>query len=604
MVAEHPKKELLTRPNRRVFGILLALLVFLVPFTAFMVQNLASQDQVVQVSQGQVDASEKQNLGRVARYIHGEVEFYYNDWLYTVDSDGKDAETTPIYLPTPGHWTGQGNNLPASGYGSYRYVIHGLEPGTEIKVYPIVEVANRVYINGILCSEVGYPSRSMQSGYVDLSHEVIQSSYVPASGIVEYVMEVGNCGAGGSKRIGIIYMESTFIDDLSTLPFALIATGSIIAVLAFLALGVILSLRRETMFALSLLATFALLFFLFSTDSPFVVGGLFYGGALFHALSAISLAVMTASVLLYERLTHKKVFYFGEQIVILSILVISTATYCATLGTNMSVYFYLVLASFPIYMFVRHFIQFLRDLEGIKLATIYGSLASIGLVTSMAETNFSFIADSAYAAALSLILCMVVLASAFHEIYFDSLREKDQAVLIRRYHQISSRALSRASNASEAVATLDYIGQGYNRSLRIGDKRLLTFSTLTRRRLLALREDSIGLEEECELEGKLFDLRQAVHGGQGSLILDVEESSKRIPPLLFESAIDSLSKELEEGEVIVLSETKRTIVLNYPKRLTIQDKVLSAIQERITLVGLSARVSSGAISIRKKGEKR
>ena len=590
--------EAQARLTRRVFGIVLTLLLLLVPFSAFLIQNIASQDQVIQVVRGEVDAAGKSNLGRVARYIHGEVEFYYNDWLYTSEEGASEEPAQPIYLPTPGYWTGKGEGmLSSTGYGSYRYRIHGLTPGTEINVYPIIDIPNRVYLNGMLCSEIGHPSRSPQSSFVDLTHKVAHSYFVPESGQVEYVMEVGNTGNGGSKRIGIIVVESTFIDDLSTLPFASIAAGSIGAVLFFLGLAFWFSLRRGTTMALSTFATGGLLFFLFSLDSPFVGAGLFYGGRVFSALSIVSYAVMILSVLLYERITRKKVLFFGERIGAIFIILLSSIASIVTQGSDVSVYFYGVLASVPIYLFIRHLIHFIKNKEGTKTSALYAGLGSIGLVMTFMGTNFTFVASSGYPSALAMLVCLLALASGFSEVYSDSLRQKDQATLLRRYHQISGRALSRALNASEAVSTLDYIGDGYEKSLKVGDKRLLSFSTLTRRRLLALREDEISLEEECELEGQLFDLRQAVNGTKGTLILDVDTSEKRIPPLLFETMIDSLSRQLQDGEIIVLGESKRGVSLSFPERLEIAPEILSALDERIRLVGLLVRKRKGKIEV-------
>ena len=587
-----------TRRTGRVFGILISFFILLVPLLAFIIQNVASQDQIIQVVRGEVNAEGAHNLGRVARYIHGEVEFYYNDWLYTPEDDKEEPEVEPVYLATPGYWTGKGEaRYSASGYGSYRYFIHGLEPGTEVKVYPVIDIPNRVYLNGTLCSEVGHPSRQAQSSFVDLTHEVIHSYVVPENGVIEYVMEVGNTGNGGCKRIGIIYMEPTFIDNISTLPFASIAGGAIVAVIFFLGLAFWLSLRRGTTLALSLFATGGLFFFLFSIDSPFVGAGLFYGGSVFMALSIICLAIMIGSVLIYERLTRKKVLAFGERIAAVAILVFSSVASCVAIGSDVAFYFNAILASLPIYLFVRHFIHFVKNKEGAKVSLLYAGLGSMGLIMAMTSTNFFFVTYSAYPAAVSMIACLLALASGFSEVYYDSLEKKDQATLLRRYHQISGRALSRASNASDAVSTLDYIGQGYERSLKVGDKRLLSFSTLTRRRLLALREDDISLEEECELEGQLFDLRQAVSGGKGTLILDVEASDKRIPPLLFESAIDALSKSLEDGEVIVLSESRHSVILTFPERLELDEKILSALDERIHLIGMASDVRKGKIEV-------
>lgn len=597
MALETPKKTQ-TRRNRRVFGIILALVVFLVPFTGYIVQNFVSQDQVVQVDRGAVDASNKHNLGKVAKYIHGDVEFYYNQWLYSEPALEAPEET--VYLPTPGYWTGKGEGYASTGYASYRYFIHGLTPGETIHVYPVIEIPNRVYLNGTLCSEIGYPSKAFQSTFVDLSHEVASPYVVPASGIVEYVMEVGNTGDGGAKKIGTIYFEESLITGISTLPFALISLGAIIGVLIFTVLGVWLSLKRVVMGALGMLAGGSLLFLVFSIDSPFVGAGLFYGGKVFTMLMILSFVIMILSVLLYERLTRKKVLFFPERIITLFLLAISTIACFATLGSDAAVYCFMVLGSVPIYLLFRHLVHFTRGSGGAKPSVLYASLGSIAMILSFALSNHTFVSYSAYPAALSLITCLVALASAFHEIYFDSLRQKDEAILTRRYHQVSSRALSRASNASDAIATLDYIEEGYGKSLRIGDKRLLTYSRITRRRLLALREDAIRFEEECELEGQLFDLRQAVQGGYGALVLDVEESEKKVPPLLFEALIEDLSKQLREGEILILGETRNSVLLSFPKRMKVNPKVMRALQERISLVSLYAKHTPGRIEIRRR----
>ncbi len=591
------RKKLLvpkTRRLRRVFGILFLLALLFGPPSLYAIQNLASSDQIIQVVNGEVDASNKPNIGSRARYIHGEVEFYYNTWLY---SETPSTPATPSYLPTPGYWTGKGDGYSSDGYASYRYVLTGLTPETELRVYSIIDIPNRVYLNGNLCSEVGYPSKSRQSSLVDLSHKISRSYIVPSDGIVEYVMEVGNTGSGGAQKIGTVVLKDAFAGDLNSLSFALMAAGGITGVLVFLGVAVWLARRKALIFPLGALSLSALLFLGASFDSPLVGANFFYGGRSFMILAIVSIFLMILSTLSYERLTRRKVLYFGERIFVISLGTISSIGAIATLSMDISILPYAALSSIPVYLCIRHIVHYARNEGNLKPTLLYASIGSLAVFNLIVHSRAGFLYPFGYPSVLSFALCLIALGIAFHEIYYESFSQMDKAILARRYRQVSSRALSRAGTASEAVMTLDYIGKGYDKSLRVGDKRLLVFSQVTRKRLLALREDSISLEEECELEGQLFDLRQAVNGGQGSLILDVEESSKRVPPLLFEGCIVDLSKRLKDGESIILGESKRGVVLTYPKRLRINPSVIAALKERIGLVGLCVKNSNGKVEV-------
>lgn len=592
-MASKKDNEPKTRRYRRVFGILLILSLLFGPPLAFLIQNLVSQDQIIQVEGGKVDVSNKPSIGRTARYIRGEVEFYYNVWLYTEPSE----PALPSLLPTPGYWTGKGEGYSAEGYASYRYVITGLPPESEVTVYPILDVPNRVYLNGTLCSEVGYPQKNPQNPYVDLSHEIARSYFVPSDGIVEYVMEVGNAGSGGTQKIGTVSFRGALASDLNSLPFAFIATGGIAAVAVFLGVAMWLAKRKALIVPLSMLTLAGLVYLNVSIDSPIIVLNLFYGGRVFLSLTILSILAMILSTLLYERLTRRKVLFAGERVFAIALGVLSSIGTIATHSSDNSIYPYIALASIPVYLCIRHLVNYARLGGNLKPAILYGSIGALALFSVMAHSSAVFLYPFAYPSLLSFLLCLVAIGVAFHEIYYESYSQVDKAILARRYRQVTSRSLSRAETASEAVATLDYVGEGYKRSLRVGDKRLLSYSQITRKRLLALREDDISFVDECELEGQLFDLRQAVNGGHGSLILDVEESSKRVPPLLFEGAIDDLAKSLKEGEILVIGESKKGVTLTFPKRLKVDAKVIASLRERIGLVGLFAKVTAGKIAV-------
>ena len=84
------------------------------------------------------------------------------------------------------------------------------------------------------------------------------------------------------------------------------------------------------------------------------------------------------------------------------------------------------------------------------------------------------------------------------------------------------------------------------------------------------------------------------------MVLDVEESEKKVPPLLFETLIEDLSKQLREGEILILGETRNSVLLSFPKRMKVNPKVMRALQERISLVSLYVKHTPGRIEIRRR----
>lgn len=588
---------------RFVFPLLVSFLLALAMPTFQGIVTAIGHRNIPTAVHAQVDMSDQDSYNHQNRYLRGDIELYYNQWIVSEP----ETKTAPIVFQTPGTWSftkdNEGNVLYYEGFASYRYVMTGLKPGSSIVAYRNIDIPNRIYLNGVLSSSCDTPSKERQSLFVSTGVGVSIPVTVPADGVVEYVIEIGNTGLGGLEHIGAIHLEGIEPFNLANRVFAPISLGFLVISGILIILFFVTSPSKKRTLYLAAMGLFIGLVYLFSKDSPIVGAGLLYSEPVFQILSVSLLSGVIAFLLFYENRRKTNPISPTEMMWLLLALGVTTIAYPALYITNFEWIVFILLAMFPTYLFVRSLMAYFRGRPANVFMFINASLVSYYLLMALFSANVFNMPMVYYPTIFILIMTAGLFAAGFYDTYSTIRDRRDAAALERRYHGITNRALARLASEDETIATLHMIGESYDQSLPLGDRKLLSFSSLMRRRLMALRQDKIPFLEECELESQLLDLNQSVTGIPVTLILDVDEGAMEIPPLLFETAIDELSKAVGERN-IVLFEQKRGVGLSYPPSISLAPETLKAIEERCSIAGLTVRFGKGRITITSKGKKR
>ena len=577
---------------------MVSFLLVLLPVAFQTILTFAQQNETSIVRDAHIDLGGRERFDYQNRYIYGDVELFYNEWIC---SDGLEPSSEPpISFQTPRPWTGypdaEGNRLSEMGYASYRYYLTGLKPGVSIRAHANVEIPNRIYLNGVLCSQVGQPSKAPQSSLIRTTILVDEAIVVPESGVVAYVLEVGNTGDGGSHHIGSIYIDGTPRSGFTQYLFFPIAAGFILAANVIAISFVIINRIKVRQFLIFGCMLFESLLYLCSSDSFLISAGLYFSLPIAELLSVFALGGVISLVVFYAFFGKFSPFKKRELVFLTAVAVISIIGYFFAHGSEISTLFIVILALVPLYALIKSFIALRRGFSDIQ--SIVLNVALLGhtlLIIGYALDSFgiSFI----YYPTFHVILATALLFSvAFYDVYQTSLAKKDDAMLRRRYQTISNRAFARLLSMEESIESLAYIGRQYDKSIAEGEHSLIALSTLLRRRITTLREEKITLKEECELEDAILKFDGELRGYSASLVLDVEDGSFMLPPLIFEAAIAELAPFAEE-EPIIIVETKNGVQFLYPAGLELQRDTVRSILERCSLQGLFVRVKPHEILI-------
>ena len=583
---------------RIVLPIMVSFLLTLLPVSFQALLSFVQQNEIAMVHNAHVDLSGRERFDYQNRYIYGEVELFYNEWICS-DDLGTSSEP-PISFQTPRPWTGypdaDGNRLSEMGFASYRYYLTGLKPGVSIRAHANVEVPNRIYLNGVLCSQVGEPSKTAQSSLIRTTILVDEAIIVPENGVVTYVLEVGNTGDGGSHHIGSIYIDGTPRSGFTQYLFFPIAAGFLFAAIVIAISFVAVNRIKVRQFLIFGCILFEALLYLCSSDSFLIAAGLYFSLPIAELLSVFALGGVISLVVFYAYHGKFSPFKKYELALLTAVAVLSTVGYLFTHGTEISTVFLGTLAMVPLYALIKNFIALRRGFSDIQSIVLNVSLLSHTLLIigfAMDSFGIAFI----YYPTLHAILSTALLFSvAFYDVYQTSLAKKDDAMLRRRYQTISNRAFARLLSMEESIESLAYIGRQYDKSIAEGEHSLIALSTLLRRRITTLREEKISLKEECELEDIILKFDGKLRGYSASLVFDVEDGSFMLPPLLFEAAIAELAP-FAEDESIVIVETKNGVQFLYPAGLELQRDTIRSILERCSLQGLFVRVKAHEILI-------
>ncbi len=550
---------------------------------------------------GRVDVSSRKENDFQNYYLVGDVEFYYDQWIVTDEAFLEEPLKT--YLPTPGSWMEKdfyGRKLNSLGFASYRYVVTGLTPGTKVFPYRNIEIPNRIYLNRSLCSQTGNPDKLQQSSFVVLNNAETQGVIVPESGMVEYVLEVGNMGEGGAIHIGCLHLENTLLFDMSNPVYGAISFG-IIAGIILVSLGLLfLTKSKATSFLLLGIAGCGLMVYFFSRDSVFTGFSMFYSAPFFEVFMVIHLALAATLSLIYTSKRRGNPFFVYERVALHILLALSSLGFLFAHGSFLENAFLILLVLTAGYMMGRCLFAYIRRKAAPHALILFSSITGFLLILLMFNFDIYTIPFVFYPAFLSVILVLCAFGVGFYEIYSYSLFRADQNKLRLRYQEISNRALARLSAEENTLASLSFIGKEYEESEKKGDRSLVEFSSLLRKRLMALRREKMPFSEECELESELFEMNKKVLGFKGELLLDYERGEIEVPPLLFQGAIEELAPQLSEGETIVLEERGYYVGISFPTRLSLSEKEIRGIDEKASLLWLGTQSKKGHLVVFRK----
>ena len=587
------KKALL----RFLLPFIVSVVLFITPIVTQMIVYFAQDGSSLVAKDAVVDVSSREVTSFQNVYIKGEIELFYNQWI--ISEPQEDAHS--IRLNTPSRWTSKinydGESLPSSGYASYRFFIKGLTPGQRLYAHPNIDIHNRIYLQGTLVSAMGIASKEQQSTFVDLSLRYTDFIIVPESGNVEYVMEVGDTGDGGASHIGLVYVEGYAPFSLTNRYIASIALGFIFAssLLLFVLLRVS-SNKKLTMLLTGSLIGVGLLY-LVSRDSFFVGAALFFSAPLFDTLSVLFLGIVISLLLVYLAFQRNNPLKLPELLALIAEAGMAATFYMFGHGTGFEWIVLIFMVSIPIYTEVKACISHFKGKRNDSFLIVNSMVCAFGVLMVLFASNALSAPLVTHPTIFSLSITLAIFAAGFYEIYHASIAKRDLAALEQRQRDITNRALAKLSSQAETIETLKMIDRSYDVSLREGDKRLLGFSSLMRKRLIALREETITLEKECELESELVDLRNSISERQVTLLLDVERGDLMVPPLIFEEAISLLSEQIQNDGYITISETKRGAKLSYPEGLSLDIKAKQSIKDRCFIAGIETKFSKDSILI-------
>lgn len=595
-----PSQENKKKPFLRI--ILPILASFLVGFGPVIVQIIitaATVSNVRFVRDGYVDLEDVDTARLKNRYLYGEVEFFYSQWIYS------DVLEEPKSIPysTPSPWTGKddgkGGKFDGSGYASYRFYLRGLTPGSRVRAYQNIEIPNRIYLNGVLSSQTGQPSKSPQNSLISVASVYDASVVVPSSGIVEYVMEVGNTGDGGAHHLGFVYIEGTRAATFSSSIAFPISLGFM---LASVAIGVA-SIRLSKVGVRPMLLIggvfFEAVLYLCSMDSALISAGLLFSLPAAEVLAVASFGGLVALSLFYSYYGLNSTYDAAEMTSLLILDVLAVVGYTFAHGTPWVSVFLGVLVSVSVYSLIKDWVGIKRGIGEIQVLSMDSLLLAFGLMILAYSLDAFGVHFVVYPTISSLVISSVSLTIGFYNVYRASLIRKNDAMLQRRYKTASNRALAKFTTQEEAIRYLTYIGQKYESSLAEGDHELVLISSLMRKRLYALREESIPLSKECEIEGQVWEFVSGSNHFEAELVLDVDEGSFMVPPLIFEQALLEIGPYLSRDDVIFIEETPSGARLEFPFELQLQPSTARALQERCSLQGLIATIDALGVSIEK-----
>lgn len=488
---------------------------------------------------------------------HGNVEFYYNKWIHT----DKEDISSPNYINLPRYWTGleiDGKTLPRDGYASYRIVTYNLKPGISISS-SFMRMPSKIFFNGVLAYEIGTPTKQKQSAGVPLEGKTYPY-IVPEDGIVEVIIEVGNCGIGGIRTMpgftltsNLPYPYAIFLDQYN---MAFAAIMVVIFLFSFLSFAL-----PKTNNGLVMMVCSFFLIYITSVDTPFYIKELgfnYRNSVLDMILNAISIFITCITYSFY--LNKQKIIKFNKpKLIIYSLLgILFLASFPFTYNTYYAFISYGFISLVAIDIIINALITYIKKDNAVNLLNLLciGSFYSLLNFSMIGSTGILIFDLTTFYQTISLFLIIF-----FMIVYLININNIKKEVIKNNeiQEQISllySRSLINCMNIDEINNGLSTIKTEFEKCNEDGMQATYLFSTSLRNEINGLDYYLLPFDIESK---KLLDkiaFKNIETQKNLNVIFDIEETDYLIPSTFFSEIIDEIYYNIDNNQDIFITLTK------------------------------------------------
>ena len=492
---------------------------------------------------------------------HGNVEFYYNKWIHT----DKEDISSPNYINLPRYWTGleiDGQVLPRDGYASYRIVTYNLKPGISISS-SFMRMPSKIFFNGVLAYEIGTPTKQKQSAGVPLEGK-IYPYIVPEDGVVEVIIEVGNCGIGGIRTMpgftltsNLPYPYAIFLDQYN---MAFAAIMVVIFLFSFLSLAL-----PKTNNGLVMMVCSFFLIYITSVDTPFYIKELgfnYRNSVLDMMLNAVSIFITCITYSFY--LKKQKIIKFSKlKLLIYSILgILFLASFSFTYNTYYAFISYGFISFVAIDIIINVFITYTKKDNAVNLLNLlcvssFYSLLNFSMIGSTGILIFDLTTFYQTISLFLIVFFMIVYLISINNVKKEVTKNNE---IQEQISLLYSRSLINCMNINEINNGLSTIKNEFEKSVEEGMYTTYLFSTSLRNEINGLDYYLLPFDIESK---KLLDkiaFKNIETKKNINVIFDVEETNYLIPSTFFSEIIDEVyfNVNIDDDIFITLTKKKKT----------------------------------------------
>lgn len=534
--------------NSRICGIgMIIFTVLLVLFTWLGSENFTKIMGMSEMQNGHIDITSTNT-----EYIPliGEKEFFYNKWIIT---DNEQNAAPDFMLDSQNRWTGKeinGEKLPRTGYGSYRWTMTAL-PGEPFIIHCVnFSGAYRVFINGDLYLEYGImsknPAETASNGIADK-----YTTYIPEKDeLLTVVVEVSACKNGGLSTV-MSYLRGEDRIKLGLYygdPLVYIVIGAL-TMLILISLIINAGISKQSReWTLSVFLICLMMVYVFSLDMYRIIvkknEAMIYNciSEVFYAFALILCIVFLLHLIKTDIIKFEKKHSVMIRVLIIINVICSVGYYCL-IGYNeriITVFVQIILFS------LLYFPLFRAAFNHKKYALLY-AIILFGIIFALGTTFIDMLEFVNIATESVFSYSLIFIMIAVYVIYLLRIQTQNTAAVAaagyqRRLVEIKSAVLREQIKPHFIFNCLASIQQIYHENIQTGDKALESFSRHLRANVDACEKEMVSFEKEIENVLNYIYLEELRTEKSINLLLDINYWDFDIPVLALQPFVENSVK--------------------------------------------------------------